>query len=466
MIVIPDILRQIRLGEDSLLEFKSVVCSGKRINAPARNDMADELASMANAFGGVVLLGVDDKTKSVEGISEDKLDLVENWIRAICNDSIVPQLFCGIWKVSLRGDSGEEKCIIRIDVPRSLFVHRSPGGYIQRLGSSRRQMSPEVLARLFQQRSQTRLIRFDESCVETAKVDCLAPELWRRFRSPFSPADEMEFLEKLKIISTDGGGEPHPTISGILMASQHPEEHLPNAFIRAVAYRGTERNAMYQMDAEDICGPLDQQILRACRFVQRNMRVLAYKAPGRVDVPQYSLSAIFEAVTNAVAHRDYAIYGAKIRLQMFDDRLELYSPGMIANTMTIDSMPLRQYSRNELLTSLLARCTLPPNAFTQRMTFMDKRGEGVPIIFSESERLSHKRPEYRLIEDELILTIYPVLQIYQEENLTSPYELTVHEAQITFPSTIHDPTIHDPTIHDPTIHDPTIHDPTIHDPTI
>ena len=85
------------------------------------------------------------------------------------------------------------------------------------------------------------------------------------------------------------------------MATEHPEEFLPNAFIQTVAYRGTERNAMYQMDAVNIVGPLDEQVIRACKFVQRNMRIMAYKDPGRVDVPQYSLFAVFEAVVNAVA---------------------------------------------------------------------------------------------------------------------------------------------------------------------
>ena len=402
-----ELLRQIKLGEDSILEYKDVTIKGAKVTAPSRHDMADELAAMANAFGGTLLLGVEDKTKTIVGIPENHLDCVEEWIRAICNDSIVPQLFCCIRKISLMNASGENKPIIRIDVPKSLFVHHSPGGYYQRIGSSKRQMSPEVLARLFQQRSQSRLIRFDESIVETAAADCLKPELWKRFKTPLSPSDDMDFLLKMKLLAMNDRQEIHPTISGLLLCTEHPEEYLPNAFIQAVAYRGTERNAMFQMDAEDIVGPLDTQIIRACKFVQRNMRILAYKNPGRVDVPQYSLVAIFEAVVNAVAHRDYSIHGSKIRLQMFDDRLDLFSPGSIPNTMTIESMPLRQYSRNELITSLLSRCAIPKeHNYSGRATMMDKRGEGIPIIFSESEKLSRKKPVYRLIDDELLLTIY------------------------------------------------------------
>lgn len=113
---------------------------------------------------------------------------------------------------------------------------------------------------------------------------------------------------------------------------------------------------------------------------------------------------------NAVAHRDYAIYGSKIRLKMFSDRLELYSPGTIPNTMSVESLMYRQSARNETLTSLLAKCPVPTDiewVNTDRRTLMDKRGEGVRIIIENSERLSGKEPVYRLIDDaELLLTIF------------------------------------------------------------
>ena len=154
------------------------------------------------------------------------------------------------------------------------------------------------------------------------------------------------------------------------------------------------------MAAQDITGPLDQQILGACAFVRKNMQGAARKraAGGREDLPQFDLLAIFEAVTNAVAHRDYSMGGAKIRLRLFDDRLELYSPGMLPNTMTPESLPFRQAARNEALTSLLARCPIEDDALSAHRQH---------IILEMSERLSGKRPEYQLSdESELRLTIY------------------------------------------------------------
>lgn len=403
-----DLLKQVALGEDSVLELKDVEFSGSKITGPHRSSMADELAAMANTHTGVILLGIDDKSKVIHGIPQEKLDLVETWIRSICNDLIEPPLDCVIRKTPITMDDGSEKVILRIDVPRSLFVHQSPGGYFRRIGSSKRQMKPDLLARLFQQRSQARLIRFDEQAVPNAKFDDLNPKLWKRFKTVISSSDDQEFLQKMKLVSLDEANVLCPTVSGVLMATDAPESFISSAFIQAVCYRGVERNAAYQLDAKDIFGPLDTQIQYACNFIERNMRVYAIKAPNRIETPQFSMNAVFEAVVNAVVHRDYSIYGSKIRIHLFSDRLEIFSPGTIPNTMTVDSLSERQSVRNELLSSLLARCPMNVNATgSQRSFIMDKRGEGVPIIIFESEKLSGRKPEYRLIDDaELLLTIY------------------------------------------------------------
>jgi len=375
--------------------------------------MADELAAMANTASGIIVLGVDDQTREIQGIPLEKLDIVEGWLRSICNDAIEPPLDCIIRKLIVPG----EKMILRIDVPRSLFVHKSPNGYFRRIGSSKREMKPDVLARLFQQRSQVRLIRFDEQTVPGTSLDDLNPKLWNRFRTVISPRDDREFLEKMQLIARDEDGNIRATVSGILMASDSPESFMSSAFIQAVCYRGSERNAAYQVDAKDITGSLDLQIRDTCKFVERNMRVFATKAPNRIETPQFSMNAVFEAVVNAVAHRDYSIYGSKIRLHLFSDRLELFSPGSIPNTLSLESISERQSSRNELLSSLLARCPMNVDAIgSQRNFIMDKRGEGVPIIISESEKLSGERPEYRLIDEaELKLTIFAAQPPYTKD---------------------------------------------------
>ncbi len=302
----------------------------------------------------------------------------------------------------------------KMEIPRSLFVHRSPGGFYHRVGDSKRPMSTEYLARLFQQRSQTRLIRFDEQVVDGSRIEDFSTGLWERFRTPRSDEDADTFLDKLGMVGTGEEGVLRPTVAGVLMATDDPRHWLPNAYVQAVAYRGNSvridsGDDPYQLDAADITGPLDRQIADACRFVVKNMKTAAVKTIGRIDRPQYDMAAVFEAVVNAVAHRDYSIYGSKIRLRMFENRIELFSPGMIANSLTVENLRYRQSARNEAICSLLAKCTLPDETWlvSGRVNIMEKRGEGVPIILDNSERLSGRIPEYTLIDDsELRLVIW------------------------------------------------------------
>ena len=291
-----ELLEKIRLGEDSFLEPKEVRFTGQRVTGPRQDaltdDLADELAAFANGRGGVCVLGVDD-AREVIGVPLEKLDVLEAFVQQLCQDCINPPLAPVIERLNLPSSTGEALPVLKLHVAGSLFVHKSPGGYFHRVGSSKREMAPDFLARLFQQRSQARIIRFDEQFVPAAVLDDLD-----------------------------------------------------------------------------------------------------------------------EALVNAVAHRDYSIDGAKIRLRMFADRLELYSPGAIPNTMTVDSLPYRQAARNEALTSLLAKCPVSESehAFTGRSALMDKRGEGVQIILDNSERLSGNRPVYSLLDESELRLVIPALQ--------------------------------------------------------
>ena len=398
------LLDRIHLGEDSLLEFKSVRLRSGKVVDPDSRKIADELSAMANTASGRFLLGVDDKTRDLQPLTPSELDAVETWLRSICNDLIAPRLSCTIRKLPV----GNGKGILCVDVPKSLFVHKGASGYFTRLGTSKRELSPDMLARLFQQRSQTRLVCFDEQTVADATLDALSPDLYRRFKTPLSDPDDLSFLKKLHFVAADADATLRPTVAGLLMASERPDEFLPGAFIQAVAYRNTDRTAADQLDARDFFGPLDRQVLQAVDFVNRNMRIAAIKPLGRIDLPQFSLSAVFEALVNAAVHRDYSIHGSKIRLHMFSDRLEIFSPGALPNTLTLDEIAERQFSRNELICSVMSRCPVPENArYVGRTSMMDRRGEGVPIILRESETLSGKRPEYRLLDgSELKLTFF------------------------------------------------------------
>ncbi len=405
-----DLVNRIRLGEDGGLELKEVHFKGETIKGPKRAELADELAAFANSEGGLLVLGVNDKTRSVTGIPLDRLDAVEDLVREVCNDSINPPLEAGIYRRELHvpeepglKESGISHPVLIVEIPRSLFVHCSPGGYLRRIGSSKRQIAPQALERLMRQRTQTGNISFDESPVTRTAPQDLDRSDAERFVS--EEADFDIAVRKLRLVVEDPDGEERLSVGGVLMCTSEPRRWMPAAYIQAVQYAGLQEDEHYQIDARDIEGPLDAQVGEAFDFVRRNMRIRAFKRLGREEVPEYSEKAIFEALVNAVAHRDYSIAGSRIRLHMFADRIELSVPGGLANTLTPDVLHLRQATRNPLIVSLLARSPSRPE-FPRQM-LMDQRGDGVPRIRKETQRLTGRLPEYSLLGDSELRLVLP-----------------------------------------------------------
>ncbi len=402
-----ELLDKIRLGESTFLDAKEVRFRGGRVAGPSRNDLADDIASYANSRGGVFVFGVEDGTREIIGIPLDRLDAVVDFVKEVCADKINPPIEnLALDRLFLPSSTGEDVAVIKLDILRSLFVHRSPSGYLHRVADSNRHMSPEYLARLLQERSQSRVIRFDETVVPGASPRDVDGDLARRFLRRGAEVTE-DALYKLRVVADDEEGAARVTVAGALMCTREPGRWLPHAHVQAVSYAGERRDVNYQLDARDFEGPLDEQVFEAMRFLRRNMFVAATKTTARVEIPQFSERAVFEALVNAVAHRDYSMAGARIRFHLFRNRLELYVPGNLANTLTPDSMDLRQYSRNELIVSLLARCSAGPAGDVGRSRMMDRRGDGVPLILDESRELSGRAPEYTLIDNsELRLVIW------------------------------------------------------------
>ena len=391
--------RHIRLGEDSSWEFKEVEFGGDRVAGRQRDTWADEIVAFANSDGGVLLLGVTD-VGDVTGMSRAQLDLVEREVRQVCNDSVQPPVRVQTHRRERRGHA-----FLLVAVPRGDVQHEGPGGAFQRVGAAKMQMSPDERLRLAQRRGQARFVGFDHQSVPATGFSTLDEDLWRPMLSEEGLADPQVGLAKLGLLARDETGEVRISVAGALMCTRRPAHLIPGAEISAVRYRAVDR-ASGQLDAQTIDGPLDRQIRDVMLFVQRNMRVSARKTPAREDLPEYSLQAVFEAVVNAVVHRDYALRASRIRLSIFSDRLELCSPGSLPNSLSIDSMGERQATRNELLTSVFGRLNASGIDAAARRYFMERRGDGVTIIRRETQALTGKLPTYRLLDgDELCLII-------------------------------------------------------------
>ena len=394
---------QVRLGEDAGLELKEAQFRGRRVSAPRRADLADELTAFANSRGGRLVLGVSDDGVA-QPLDRTQLDALAKFVTEICTDSIEPRLDFSIYRVPAPTDGG----VLLVEIPAGVTVYRSPGGYYRRQGDSKRRMRAAEIRRLLQSRGQSDAVATDTQVVHDTGINSLSPELWRRYASSRVNEPAQVSLSKLKFLKDDLHGTPRATVGGVLLASEDPRVWLPNAYIQAVCYDGHRMDGNRQLDAQDISGPLDRQIRDAMRFVVRNRRVAASKRPDRQDVPQYSERAVFEAVVNAVVHRDYAVRGSKIRLFMFDDRLEIYSPGGLCNSMTTEDLRTSQFTRNELLASRLGQCPVGdvPGAGGRRY-FIERRGEGIAVIEDETFSLAGEKPVFEVIGDRELKLVLP-----------------------------------------------------------
>ncbi len=416
---------QVRLGEDSGLELKEARFQGDRVTAPHRDGLADGFAAFANSGGGRVVLGVTDD-REPQSLTPAQLDLLADRVTEICSDSISPPLDFSVYRVPAEppGHGGA----LLVEIPPSATVHRSPGSYFRRRGDSKRQMQPDEIRRLLQSRGQSDATATDTQVVRDTGVNSLGPDLWRRYASSRTNDPAEVTLTKLKFVKDDRHGALRATVGGVLLAAVDPREWLSNAFIQAVCYDGTRQDGNRQLDALDIGGPLDRQIREAMQFVVRNRRVAAQKRPARTDVPQYHERAVFEAVVNAVVHRDYAVSGSKIRLFLFDDRLELYSPGGLCNSMTTEDLRTSQFTRNELLASRLGQCPVGdvPGA-GGREYFIERRGEGIGVIEDETFALAGRKPLFELIGERELKLVLPAASPPLPEGIAARVAVRHHD---------------------------------------
>ena len=394
------ILNQLRAGEDGRAEFKEVRLGDRGVISPNTEDVAGELVALANAAGGVLFLGIDD-SGAVRGIPTEHVDTVENWIVNLATHNCEPPIRPILRKEMLPDLAGDEQRVLLAEIPRGLYVHRTSGGrYYMRIGSTKRDLTPPELVRLFQQRGREYV--FDEQPVLAASVDALNRHRLETFfgRSPTIPW--LDLLRNTRVTFRDEDGVDRPTVAGLLAFGTEPTEFLPSGSIEAACYRGTRLSSDDLIHAERLAGPVPDQIDAGIAFVARFMQASSGKGPNSGETVPHDLDVVDEAIVNAVAHRDYAISGSKIRLFLYADRLELYSPGKLPNPLTLDDMPYRTFTRNQLLVGLLSRIRSKRTG----QVFLESRGEGVRKILEDGEAHSGRRPEYALFGDELRLTLW------------------------------------------------------------
>ena len=241
---------------------------------PRREDLADEMIAFANADGGVLLCGVTDEGQ-IQGMSSKQMVALDKMLVELSTDAVNPSLRIDVHHRILDG-----KTFVLVKVLRGNAVHERSGHAFIRVGSTKRRLDGDERLRLAQRRAQNRYIWFDQQVVPLTGFGTLDERLWEPLLSVYGANDPRQGLLNLRLLAKDEAGVERATNAGILLCTKSPQEWLPQATVLATRYRGQDR-ASGQLDAQEIVGPLPDQVAAAVAFVIRNMQVAARKLPER-----------------------------------------------------------------------------------------------------------------------------------------------------------------------------------------
>jgi ATP-dependent DNA helicase RecG len=319
-----DLVEILRRPEGKTLEFK------RELSAP--DGALKTIVAFANTAGGILLVGVEDRTHHVRGIREP-LDLEERLANLI-SDLIAPRL---VPEIEILPWRRTQVLAVRVfpspSRPHYLKREGEASGVYVRVGSTNRRADTDLIDEL---RRFTRGEAFDEQPMPGLDSEALD---FRAASESFAPVRTLSRrdLETLRLL-TAHQGRLVPTIGGILLFGKNREREFPDAWIQAGRFAGHDRSRI--IDHVEIHALPVRAVEEAIAFVTKHSvhgaEIGAVRRVERWSVPPV---AVREAVINAVVHADYAQRGAPIRVAMFDDRLEVEDPGLLPFGLTIEDLP-------------------------------------------------------------------------------------------------------------------------------
>ncbi|MDR3056141.1 MAG: putative DNA binding domain-containing protein [Zoogloeaceae bacterium] len=343
------ILEQISLGEDSTRQFK--------VDVKNAESLASEMAAFANSKGGEIFIGVTDDGLT-PGLSKQDVARINQLISSAASQLVRSPLVVHTENVAL----ADGRIVIVLTVPKGIdkpYFDKNGVIWLKAGADKRRVNSKEELRRLFQLSNQ---FHADELPTK-AGIDKLDKLRFRDFlrdvyqrEYPDSPAELTRLLQNMNLAVEDG----NLNLAGVLLFAEQPEWIVPQFVVKAIRYPGNEIHASDYVDTEDFSGALPKIFDGALAFVMRNLHKTqagrGVNAPGTPEIP----AVVFEELlVNALAHRDYLV-SAPIRLFVFDNRIEIISPGHLPNNLTVDKIRAGNSNiRNPILVSYVAKGLLP-----------------------------------------------------------------------------------------------------------
>jgi len=347
--------------------------------------LATHLAALANAEGGAVILGATAGGAPGLKSPERAHDAAMRACLACTPPLMLP--------LPERAEIGG-KTILLIRVPKGLpHVYHLRGKYLVRDGARNVPLSARRLRQLLLERGET---GYESQVAPGATRDDLDE---RRVRAYAAAVEAFTGLGVDEILVRRGcarreGGELKPTVAGLLMFGRDPTRHLNQCGILLARYSGAAMAD--EFEKEEVRDTLPEQIRRAESFVvarmRRGARINGLEREERLEYPR---AAVRELIVNAVAHRDYSIRGDEIRIALFGDRLEVYSPGRLPGHVTLKNMVDERFSRNDVIVQLLAD-----------LGFIERLGYGIDRILRLAKEHGLPRPRFSETANGFKVTLY------------------------------------------------------------
>jgi ATP-dependent DNA helicase RecG len=318
----------IREGEGLTLEFKE--------KFTARID--EDLVAFANTKGGTLLLGVrDNGSISGERLTNDLTARINSLARN-CQPLIAIEMTQTDDVVSIEVPEGSEK------------PYSCRAGYFRRLDGNTQKMSQDELRIMFAENDP---LPFEEKTVKGFTFDDVSKAKIRAFTKEaairIGSTAFADFLRSLKVADTT-----RVKNAGILFFAKDVHDHLHQAQMTLLAFKGTDRLHIY--DRSDVRDDLLTQFNEAVAFLKKHLNIRSeIRGFDREDIYEIPFEVLREALVNALMHRDYSITGTQVSVEVYDDRVEIVNPGGLPKGLSVRDLGTVSIRRNELIADLFFR---------------------------------------------------------------------------------------------------------------
>jgi ATP-dependent DNA helicase RecG len=343
--------------------------------------LAETLVALANSDGGIVLIGVDDSGQATGQVYEDEIEGALQVAAQECRPPV---------EIRWHQAAAEDGLAFAIVVARSPELHSlADGRVLVRAGVENRPLSGDQIRQLAATKSTG---DFEAETAPGARREDFDDEVIAEFVDKWEERQHREWTRSLDDLLVEMGAlneAGRPTIAGVLLFARNPQAFLPQSGLTFVKFVGTEPRGESGQPGygrrDEISGPLARIVQRTWEVVGEEMRIGAVVTGlERQERTEYPVSAVREALVNAVAHRDYRLGGRRIEVRMFDDRMEITSPGGLPGFITVDNIIEEHFSRNPRIVTGL-----------YQWGYIEELGLGVDLMIDEMVRAGHPPPRFK-----------------------------------------------------------------------